>query len=253
MAASKADGPWGYVPVTPVDTVWGRLVPDPLGRSFQVLRCRINQSDYEKVPTNNKTTYGKRCEIIIKPEQFVWGQLQTFYWRFIIDPRWQFLPGETTTIVHQVHEMGESASPPANPVIAATFSNGLYQIGWRNDLIPGGQFIYSGAAKPGDEIEVFARLRWADVSHVPADQGIFEWAVNGQPVFEANGVQNTWNVPEDEHPPYMTAGCYRYDPTAPWWADHEKTMFHVAAAVGDDDETLQSMRLHVQAQLGLET
>lgn len=230
---------------------WGRLVPDPLGRDFYVLRCRINQSDYATVPAGNQITHGKRSELNVKKELVNWGDLTAFYWRFVIDPAWQFEAGETTTVIHQVHEIGASASPPANPVIAAVYGPAGYQVIWRHDGIPAGQVIYSAPAQPGDEIEVCLRVRWADVSHVPASNGVFELSVNGLAVFAANGQQNTWNVTEDAHPPYMTAGCYRYDPDAAWWLAREKSMYHVAAVVGDASESLHSIRAEVNRSLGL--
>lgn len=228
---------------------WARLAPVPGMDDLYALRCRIHQSDYAAVPANNQLVYGKRAEIVVKPEILAWGAEYTYYWRFVIDPDWVFLDGETTTVIHQVHEMGASASPPANPVFAAVYGPGGYQIIWRHDGIPDGQVIYSSSAQPGDEIEVFLRVKWADVSHVAAAAGIFELSVNGVEAFSANAQQNTWNVPEDTYPPYPTAGTYRYDPTAPWWAGHDKTMYHVALVVGDTTETLTSIRAHVADQM----
>jgi hypothetical protein len=229
---------------------WGRLTPDPRGGDGWVFRGRINQSDYAKVPALNQTTHGKRAELTMKKDLASWGMLQCFYWRFIIDPLWRFEAGETTTVIHQIHELGETASPPVNPVLAAVYGPAGYQVIWAHDAIGGQNVIHTDASiQPGDEVEVFLRVRWADVSHVPAAQGIFELTVNGTQVFAANGVQNTWNVPEDVYPPYMTAGVYRFDPETAWWANKEKTMYHIAMCMADGSETLESIRAHVSSQL----
>ncbi len=224
-------------------TPWLRIVPDPLGRPFHVLRAWVAHKNYADVPVRAS----KSAEVKLKDTYTQWGVTHTYYWRYVIDPEWITWPGEENTIIGQIHEINGPAVTH-RPTFEFHISDGelIFMHTMTSQTL--GVVVHSRTVVPGQDIEVFVRAHWADGSHVPDAQGLLELFVDGALVWSSYGQRNTWDPNPDDNAPYLVAGVYVPEQLS-WWTGRDRTTYLVGMVVGDAAETNESMRAHVIGQL----
>lgn len=226
-----------------------QLANDPLGRPYNVLKCRINQSAYNAGAPIRTYTY--RAELNSVEELCAWGTEYTYYWRFTMPLEWVSLGASADIVVAQLHEAQGDAGDH-QPTFAIHLLDNVLTFRQCTTANPTGVDFYSLPVTAGQEVEIFARINWADgAQHVAAALGIYEWTVDGVLVFSDNGAKNTWDgySGSDPDPPWMKCGVYQSAPGESWWAGKEAVCYYAAMACGSAAETLTSIRAYVDAQL----
>jgi len=225
---------------------WARLVNDPIGRPFSVLKCAVAQGNYAAAPSSS----AKRAEVNETSTHPSWGVEYTYYWRFIIPPDWVNFGGTTQVVAFQIHDL-DSLSIARNPPMLGLIVNNVLTIQTANDAHPSGVAVYTMSVAPSQEIEIFMRIKWADTYHVVAALGKQQITVNGSLVYSNDGQLNTYNDGVTETTsPYLKAGMYwpNMDSDAAL-VGKSGNMYHVASMVGDSSETLATMQAYVAAAL----
>ncbi len=230
-----------------------QLADDPKGRKFNVLKCRINQSAYDAAPSLGVSfaTWTHRAEANVGggATYSPWGSQYTYYGRFIpIPPNGASLGASMDIVVWQLHEVSGPVAPHEPTFAIHLLDNTLSFRQFTTDI--SSNDFFTMPVTPGQEVEIFARITWADGTHVAAAAGVYEWTVDGVPVYTANGIKNTWNDGGSEtSPPALRAGVYQSANAAAWWVAKEWTVHHVAMVVGTSAESNDSMRAYVDAQI----
>lgn len=240
----QADTPLN--PATTTLNQYMRLVPDPLGRPYNVMRAVCFQSVAAALGTSGSL----RAEAQSPTTAVVWGQTYVYHWRIVVPPDWiNYGPSSTATIA-QCHEVN-AAAVARRPTLDCDIVDNVLKWNLSMTSIPAGVAIYSKNIAPGSEVEFTLRARWADGTNEPAANGVFELHDGGTLVYSLNGQKNTWDgTPVTEpNPPYIKAGIYQPNSGAAWWAGRQLSMCHVATIVADADETPASLRSFVDQRL----
>ena len=225
---------------------WARLVPDPLGRPYNVLRCYISNGAYVASPSNDT----KRAEVSAASDVAVWGQAQTMQWRIVVPPdlpTWDVAQSYTIAQMHDVDAALVARRPTLHCEVRG---NTLYwEISY--DAVSAGRILYSYTFSRGEQLEFTLRARWADGSHDTAGNAYLMLWHGDALVYSEAGQINTWaDVGSSEpNPPFLKAGIYQPDTGASWWVGREFWAYHVASIVATADETPQSLRTYVDSRL----
>lgn len=226
---------------------WARLVPDPLGRPFHVLRTYISNGAYVAAPGDST----KRAEVAAASDVAQWGQAQTMHWRIVVPPDMPLWAAEQSYAIAQMHDV-DAALIPRRPSMHCEVRGSTLHWEMSADDYAAGRIIYSHTFAPGDELEFTLRARWADGTHDTAANGYIMLWHGDALVYSESGQINTWADPtgtSEPNPPYLKAGIYQPNTSATWWAGRQFSMCHVASIVATGDETPQSLRAYVDARL----
>jgi len=225
---------------------WLRLVPDPLGRNYQVLKAFITQGAYAAAPSESSM----RAEAQVQSTKTAWGTEYSYYWRFVVPPDWINYGASSYAAALQLHDVNAPAIA-RRPTMAGEIIDNVFALNMSNTGQPAGVTVATMNIVAGTEYEVFIRALWADGTHVAAASGRFAAYFNGTQVYSLNGVKNTWDdgTPTEPSPPYLKAGIYQPNTGDAWWTGKQLTMYHVASVVGSADETNETLRAYVDAQL----
>lgn len=226
---------------------WARLVPDPLGRPYHVLRTYISYGAYVAAPGDST----KRSEAQAASDLAEWGRVDTMHWRIVVPPDMPTWDATQSYAIAQMHDVDAAGIPRRPSMHCEVRGQTLY---WEisNDAVPAGRIMYSYTFDRGEELEFTLRVRWADGTHdVAGNAYILLWH-GDQLVYSESGQINTWadgTGTSEPNPPYIKAGIYQPDTGAVWWAGRQFWMYHVATIVASGDETPQSLRTYVNARL----
>lgn len=226
---------------------WARLVPDPLGRPFNVLRTYISNGAYVAAPGDST----KRAEAAAASDVAQWGQAQTMQWRILVPPdmpTWD--PAQSYTIA-QMHDVDAALVVRRPTLHCEVRGNTLY---WElsNDAAPAGRVLYGYTFSRGEELEFTLRVRWADGLHDSAGNAYVMLWHGDALVYSETGQINTWadgTGTSEPNPPFLKAGIYQPNTGAAWWAGREFWMYHVSTIVASADETTASLRTWVNDRL----
>lgn len=225
---------------------WLRLVPDPLGRPYNVLRAWISQGDYVAAPSGST----KRAEAQIQASASAWGTTYVHHWRFIVPPDWVNYGASSYAVVAQCHDVN---IPGINrrPTLAAEIINNVLHWNMSTTASPFGVDLFTRPVTPGEEIEFTLRVRWVDGTNDAVVNGIFELYDGDTLVYSMNGQKNTWDgtAITEPQPPYLKAGIYQPNTADSWWVGRQLTMYHVASLMATSDETPTSLRSWVNNRL----
>lgn len=226
---------------------WARLVPDPRGRPYHVLRTYISNGAYVAAPGDST----KRAEVQAASDVAQWGRADTMHWRIVAPPDMPTWDAEQSYAIAQMHDV-DAALIARRPSMHCEVRGQTLHWEISNDGVPAGRIMYSHTFVPGEELEFTLRVRWADGSHDTAGNAyIMLWHGN-QLVYSESGQINTWidgTGTSEPNPPYIKAGIYQPNTGAAWWAGRQFWMYHVATIVASGDETPQSLRAYVDARL----
>jgi len=226
---------------------------DPKGRGYNVLKCRINQSAYDAHPSlgDPYSTWTLRAEVNVGGgvTYSPWGSQYTYYGRFIpIPPGGASIGASADVVVFQLHEVAGPVAPHEPAFSIHLLDSTLVFRQWTTGI--SSNDFYSLPVVAGQEVEIFARITWADGTHVAAANGVYEWTVNGVQVYTSNGIKNTWDDSGSEiSPPALRVGVYQSNNGAAWWVGKEWVTHHVAVVIGDSSESVASLRAYVDAQI----
>lgn len=210
---------------------WAAMVPDPLGRDYQVLRSYINQSVYLADPGSPRL----RAEIQTRVSQLNWGDTHTYQWRMICPKNVVNHGPNVYVIVLQCHDQN-AVNVARRPSFDIAYHDGRLEAKLARSANPNGIDIWDREIAPGEEIEITVRAKWADGTHVAAAEGLFELYVNGDLVYQLAGEKNTWDsgTPAEDYPPFLKAGVYQSQNGEAAWEGKEFTWYHVGSIVSND-------------------
>lgn len=226
---------------------WARLVPDPRGRAYNVLRAYISHGAYVAAPGDST----KRAEAAAASNVAQWGRADTMQWRVVVPsdmPTWDAAQSYTIAQMHDV----DAALIVRRPTLHCEVRGSTLYWELSNDAVPAGRVLYSYTFAPGEELEFTLRVRWADGTHDTAENGYIMLWHSDTLVYSESGQVNTWadgTGTSEPNPPFLKAGIYQPNTGAAWWAGREFWMFHVASIVASADETPASLRAYVDARL----
>ena len=222
------------------------LVPDPLGRPYNVLRTYCAQSIYAALGTDG----AKRSEVQAQSTAEVWGTTYVHQWRIVIPPDWVNYGPTSYAVIAQCHDVNVGAVG-RRPTLACEVIDNVAHWNMSNTANTGGVDFYSRAITAGQELEYTLIVRWADGTNDAAANGVFDLYEGDTLVYSLRGQKNTWdgNATTEPNPPYIKAGIYQPNTGDAWWAGRQLTMFHVATVVGTADETPASLRAWVNDRL----
>jgi len=227
------------------------LVDDPLGRDYTVLRTYITQGVYLADPGSPRL----RAEIQTRVNRLAWGDLHTYQWRMIC-PRNVVNHGpDVYVIVLQCHDQN-AVNVARRPSFDIAYHDGKLEGKLARTANPSGMDVWERAIAPGEEIEITVRARWADGTHVPAADGLFELYVNGLLSYSLYGEKNTWDsgTPAEDYPPFLKSGVYQSQNAEPAWAGKDFTWFHVASIVSNEPaDDAAALRAFIDGQLSAAT
>lgn len=230
--------------VTDLST-WTKLVPDPLGRNYNVLRAYINQSVYLADPGSPRL----RAEVQTRVSQLNWGDTHTYQWRMICPPNVVNHGPDVYVIVLQCHDQN-AVNVARRPSFDIAYHDGRLEAKLARSADPFGMDIWDRAIAPGEEIEITVRAKWADGTHVAAADGLFELYVNGDLVYQLAGEKNTWDsgTPAEDYPPFLKAGVYQSQNSEAMWAGKDFTWYHVGSIVSNEpSDTHATLRALIDA------
>lgn len=222
------------------------LVPDPLGRPYNVLRTYCAQSIYAALGTDGS----KRAEVQGQSTAEVWGTTYVHQWRIVIPPDWVNYGASSYAVIAQCHDVNVAAIA-RRPTLACEIIDNVLHWNMSNTANPGGVNVYSKAISVGQELEFTLIARWADGTNEAAANGVFDLYDGDTLAYSLRGQKNTWdgNAVTEPNPPYVKAGIYQPNTGDSWWAGRQLSMCHVATVVGTADETPASLRAYVNARL----
>lgn len=225
---------------------WLQLVPDPLGRSYNVLRAWISSGDYEAAPSDSS----KRAEAQVQTAVYSWGTTYVYHWRMIVPPDWINYGASSYAVVAQCHDVN-AADVARRPTLALEIIDNVLYWKFSNTADTSGTNVYSKAIVAGQELEFTLRARWADGTNDAAANGLIQIYDGDALVYSSSGVKNTWdgNGTTEPNPPYLKAGIYQPNSGDLWWAGRQLSMFHVASVTATANETPASLRAWVDERL----
>lgn len=225
---------------------WAHLVPDPLGRNFNVLRCFITQGAYDAAPSSSAL----RSEIQGIAATTPWGAEYTYYWRMIVPPGWINYGPSSYCAFFQIHDV-DAPNIARQPTFIGTVIDNTIYIRLAKTAVPSGAVVATLPFVAGQEIEIFVRARWADGTNDADANGKILIYIDGALMYSDIGNRNTWDngSPPETAPPFLKCGIYQPNHGDSWWAGKQLTVYHVAAIVGDAHETLATMQAYVSAAL----
>lgn len=225
---------------------WMQLVPDPLGRAYNVLRCYVSHGDYSAAPSDSS----KRAEAQSNSTAVVWGVEYLYHWRIVIPPDWTNYGPSSYAVVMQCHDIN-APGVGRRPALAAEIIDNVLHWNMSNTATPFGTSVYSRPVSAGQELEFTLRANWADGTNTAAASGVFDLYEGDTLVYSLRGQKNTWDngVPSEPNPPYIKAGIYQPNTGDSWWTGRQLTCYHVASIVASADETPQSLREFVDLAL----
>lgn len=232
--------------VTTALNQWMGLAPDPLGRDYLVARAHITHGAYASAPSDSS----KRAECQSQSAAVVWGTEYVYHWRIVIPPDWVNYGPSSYAVIAQAHDVN-APNVGRRPALAVEVVNNVLQWVLSNTADPLGTAVFSTPITPGQELEFTLRVLWADGTKVPAAQGVFDIYMGDQLVYRRAGQKNTWDdgTPTEPSPPYIKAGIYQPNSSDLWWIGRQLTCYHVATLIATADETPQSLRALVNADL----
>lgn len=224
------------------------LVPDPLGRDYNVARAYLTHRAYAVSGSI------KRSEIQTRVNMALWGEINTYQWRMIAPLELVNLGPEIYVIVLQCHDENVPGIP-RRPSFDIAYNNGHLEAKLARTSDPSGLDIWQQNISPGEEIEITVRTRWADGSNVPAADGFFELYVGDTLVYSLVGEKNTHDNgdPSEEYPPYLKAGVYQSQETKPEWAGKDFSWFHVGSVLSNEGDYPAALRALIDAGLAANT
>lgn len=227
-----------------------RLVPDPLGRPYLVLRADCFQSVYAALATSGAL----RAEASVQSSIEAWGATYAHHWRLIFPGDLPSLGVGQSYTVAQMHDVN-APGVGRRPTLAADVEDDVMSWVLSTTASPTGTVVYSRPIVRGMEIDFTLRARWADGTNEPDANGVFELYERDALVYQSNGTRNTWDngTPPEPNPPYLKAGVYQPDFGEGWWAGRGLWMYHVASIVATGDETPTSLRRYVDSRLTANT
>lgn len=222
------------------------LVPDPLGRPYNVLRTYCAQSVFAALGTDGS----KRAEVQAQSTAEVWGTTYVHHWRILVPPEWVNYGPSSYAVVAQCHDVNALAVG-RRPTLACEVIDNVARWNMSNTANPGGVNVYSKAIVAGEEMEFTLVARWADGTNESAANGMFDLYDGDSLVYSLRGQKNTWDgdAVSEPNPPYIKAGIYQPNTGSSWWAGRQLAMCHVATLVGTEGETPASLRAWVDARL----
>ena len=225
---------------------WLRLVPDPLGRPYNVLKAWISQGDYAAAPSGSS----KRAEAQIQASASAWGTTYVHHWRIVVPRDWVNYGASSYAVVAQCHDVN-AASVNRRPTLAAEIIDNVLYWSMSNTGSPAGVSVYSRPITAGQELEFTLRVRWADGTNDAAANGLFELYDGDTLAYRLAGQKNTWDgtAITEPQPPYLKAGIYQPNTGDSWWTGRQLTMYHVASLMASGDETPASLRAWINAKL----
>ena len=226
---------------------WARLIPDPNGRPYHVLRTYISHSDYVAAPGDST----KRAEMASASDVAQWEEVQTMHWRIVVPPDMPFWSADQSYSIAQMHDV-DNAGIPRRPSMHCEIRGTTLYWEMSADAYASGRIIYSYTFVPGEELEFTLRVRWVDGSHDTASNGFVMLWHGDRLVYNEAGLINTWidgTGTSEPNPPYLKAGIYQPNTSATWWAGREFWMYHVASIVASAEETPVSLRAYVDGRL----
>lgn len=226
---------------------WARLVPDPLGRPYNVLRTYVSHGAYVAAPGEST----KRTEALAASDVAQWGRADTMQWRIVIPPDMPVWDSAQSYAIAQMHDV-DNAGIARRPSLHCEVRGQTAYWEISNDGVTAGRILYSYPFTPGEQLEFTLRVRWADGSHDTASNAYLMLWHGDQLVYSESGQINTWidgTGTSEPNPPYLKAGIYQPNTSAAWWAGRQFWMYHVATVVATADETPASLRAWVNARL----
>lgn len=225
---------------------YAQLVPDPLGRPYNVLRTYCAQSIYAALASDG----AKRAEVQAQSTVEVWGQTYAHHWRIVVPLDWVNYGPSSYAVVAQCHDVN-AAAVGRRPTLAAEVVNNFLRWNMSNTASPAGVDVYAKPIAAGQELEFTLLARWADGTNDAAANGRFDLYDGDALVYSLSGQKNTWdgNASTEPNPPYIKAGIYQPNTGDAWWAGRQLAMCHVATVVATGDETPASLRAWVNARL----
>ncbi len=225
---------------------WLRLVPDPLGRPYNVLRAWISQGNYAASPSDST----KRAEAQVQSAVCPWGVTYVHHWRMVVPPDLVNYGASSYAVVAQCHDVNV-AGVGRRPSLAVEVINNVLFWNFSNTANSAGVNVYSRPIAAGQELEFTLRVRWADGTNEAAANGLVQIYDGDTLVYSASGAKNTWdgNATTEPNPPYLKAGIYQPHTGDSWWPGRQLAMFHIASLTATADETPASLRAYVDARL----
>lgn len=225
---------------------WTQLVPDPLGRNYNVLRAYINQSVYLAAPGSPRL----RAEVQTRVAMLAWGDVHTYQWRMVVPENIVNLGADVYVIVLQCHDQN-AAGVSRRPTFDIAYHNGKLEAKLSRTADTSGMDVWSRTVTPGEEIEITVRVKWADGTHVAAADGFFELYENDALVYSLVGEKNTWDSlsPAEDYPPYLKAGVYQSQNSEATWAGKDFTWYHVGSVVSNEGDSPAALRALINAGL----
>lgn len=225
---------------------YAQLVPDPLGRAYNVLRAYCSQGVYAALGTDG----AKRAEVQAQSTVEAWGTTYAHHWRIVVPTDWVNYGASSYAVVAQCHDVNVAAVG-RRPTLAAEVVNNVLVWTLSTTASPAGVVVYSKNISAGQELEFTLLARWADGTNEAAANGRFDLYDGDALVYSLTGQKNTWDgTPVTEpNPPYIKAGIYQPNTGDAWWAGRQLSMCHVATIVASADETPASLRAYVNARL----
>lgn len=223
------------------------LVPDPLGRPYNVLRAYCSHGVFAALGTDGS----KRAEVQARTTSEVWGTTYVHQWRILIPPDWINYGPTSYVVIAQCHDV-DAAAVGRRPTLACeVIDNVASWVMTNTGSPPGGTIVYSRPITAGEELEFTLRVRWADGTNDAAANGRFDLYDGDSLVYSLAGQKNTWdgNASTEPNPPYIKAGVYQPNTGDSWWAGRQLAVFHVATIAATSDETPASLRRYVDARL----
>lgn len=227
-------------------STWTKLVPDPLGRNYNVLRAYINQSVYLADPGGPRL----RAEVQTRVSQLNWGDTHTYQWRMICPPNVVNHGPNVYVIVLQCHDQN-AVNVSRRPSFDIAYHDGRLEATLARSANPFGMDVWSRTVTPGEEIEITVRVKWADGTHIAAADGFFELYENDALVYSLIGEKNTWDSlsPAEDYPPFLKAGVYQSQNDEATWFGKDFAWFHVGSIVSNENDYPATLRAIIDAGL----
>jgi hypothetical protein len=223
---------------------WFKLVPDPLGRDYLVMRAYITQRAHDV------SADIKRSEVQTRVDQALWGEVNTYHWRMIAPKNLVNLGPDVYVIVLQCHDENLPGIP-RRPTFDIAYHNGQLEAKLVRTANPSGLDVWQHTVTPGEEIEITVRAKWADGTNVDAADGVIELYFGDALVYSLVGEKNTHDdgVPSERYPPYLKAGVYQSQFDEPAWAGKDFAWYHVGSMQSNEGDYPATLRAIIDAGL----